>query len=86
MDVRRGNTGVRWVGFHHPLVFWSINLDNNYERGAVNMTKYFKIKFYIKKMFNRTAHIRHLCRKTTVLSYHRCLIKTGVEKMSNIKI
>jgi hypothetical protein len=48
MDVRRRNTGVRWVGFH-PLVFWSLNLDNNYERGVVNMTKYLKIKFYIKK-------------------------------------
>ena len=29
---------------------------------------------------NRTAHIRHLCRKTTVFSYHRCLFKTGVKK------
>jgi len=33
---------------------------------------------------NRTAHIRYQCSKTTVLSYHRCLINTGVEKMSNI--
>ncbi len=31
-----------------------------------------------------TAHIPHQCRKTTVLSCHRCLIKTGVEKMNNI--
>ncbi len=31
---------------------------------------------------NRTAHIRHQCRKTTLLSCHRCLINTGVEKMS----
>ncbi len=30
---------------------------------------------------NRRAHIRHLCRKTAVLSCHRCLIDTGVEKM-----
>ncbi len=29
---------------------------------------------------NRTARIRHQCRKTTVLSCHRCLINTGVEK------
>ncbi len=29
---------------------------------------------------NRTAHIRHQWRKTTVLSCHRCLINTGVEK------
>jgi hypothetical protein len=26
------------------------------------------------------AHIRHQCRKTTVISYHRCLINIGVEK------
>jgi len=32
---------------------------------------------------NRTAHIRHLCRKTTVLSSHRCHINTGVEKNNN---
>jgi hypothetical protein len=34
--------------------------------------------------FNRTACIRHLCRKTIVLSYHRCLINIGAEKMNNI--
>jgi hypothetical protein len=30
---------------------------------------------------NRTAHIRHQCIKATVLSCHRCLINTGVEKI-----
>jgi hypothetical protein len=30
--------------------------------------------------------IKHQCRKTTVLSCHRCLINTGVEKMNNIEI
>ncbi len=35
---------------------------------------------------NRRAHIRHQCRKTTVLSCHRCLINTGVEKMNYIQI
>ncbi len=34
--------------------------------------------------YNRSTHIRHKCRKTTVLSCQRCLIKTGVEKMNNI--
>ncbi len=29
---------------------------------------------------NRQARIRHQCRKTTVLSCHRCLINTVVEK------
>jgi hypothetical protein len=33
---------------------------------------------------NRTGHIRHKCRKTTVLSCHRCLINTCFEKMNNI--
>ncbi len=36
------------------------------------------IKIYI------TAHIRHLCSKTTVSSCQRCLINTGAEKMNNI--
>jgi hypothetical protein len=34
--------------------------------------------------FNGTAHIRQQCRKTTVLSCHGCLIKTGLEKMNSI--
>jgi hypothetical protein len=29
---------------------------------------------------NKTALIRHQCRKTTVLSCHICLIKNGAEK------
>jgi hypothetical protein len=33
---------------------------------------------------NRTARIRHQCRKTPVLRCHSCLIKYGVEKMKNI--
>jgi hypothetical protein len=32
---------------------------------------------------NGTTHIRHQCRKTAVLSCHRCLINTGVEKVNN---
>ncbi len=35
---------------------------------------------------NRTARIRHKCRKTTVSSSLRCLINTGVEKMNYILI
>ncbi len=33
---------------------------------------------------NGTARIRHQCRKTAVLSCHRYLINSGVEKMNNI--
>jgi hypothetical protein len=35
---------------------------------------------------NGTVRIRHRCKKTTVLSCHRCLIYTGVAKMNNILI
>ncbi len=31
---------------------------------------------------NATVRIRHQCRKNTVLSCHRCLINSGVEKMN----
>ncbi len=31
---------------------------------------------------NKTVCIRHQCRKTNVLSCHRCLINTGVEKLA----
>jgi hypothetical protein len=35
-----------------------------------------------KNLSNGTAHIRSQCRKTTVLSCLRCLVKTGFEKMN----
>jgi hypothetical protein len=34
---------------------------------------------------NRT-HIRHQCRKTTILSCHRCLTNTGVKKEHHLNI
>ncbi len=36
----------------------------------------------VMKLFAFLRHwrIRHICRKTTVLSCHRCLINTGIEK------
>ncbi len=34
--------------------------------------------------YNGTAHNRHQCRKTAVLSCHIFLINSGVEKMNNI--
>jgi hypothetical protein len=39
-----------------------------------------------KKSFynDRRACIIHQCRKTTVISCHRCLINTGIEKMTYI--
>ncbi len=38
----------------------------------------------LKNSYNRRALIRHQCRKTTVLSCHRCLINTCIEKMNSI--
>ena len=38
-----------------------------------------------KVSHNRTAHFRPQCRKTTVLSCHRCLIKTGIKKGGTFK-
>ncbi len=43
-------------------------------------------KHGVKNVINRIARIRNQCRKATVISCHRCLTKTGVEKMNNIKI
>ncbi len=40
-------------------------------KGGINKTFY---------NCNRTTHIRHQCRKTTVLTCHGCLFNTGVEK------
>ena len=39
-----------------------------------------KVISYRKRSFNGTARIWHDCRKTTVLSCHRCLINTVVGK------
>jgi hypothetical protein len=36
------------------------------------------------KWFNRTMGIRHQCRIMNVLSCHRCLINTGIEKINSI--
>jgi hypothetical protein len=38
----------------------------------------------MKDQSTRTVHIRHQCRKTIVLSCHRSLINTGVEKINYI--
>ncbi len=35
---------------------------------------------------NRRARIRHQCRKTTILRYHKCLINSGVEKWQHLNI
>ncbi len=49
-----------------------------------NERKREKINYLLHDGDIRTAHIRCQWRKTTILSCHRCLINTGVEKMNNI--
>jgi hypothetical protein len=49
--------------------------------------KTFIVKVQSFKTFlqcNIIAHVRRLCGKTAVLSNHRCLINTGVEKNENL--
>jgi len=53
----------------------------NFER---TLSKPIKLCNHVYLTCNRTELVRHHCRKTTVLSCHRCLINTGVEKMNNI--
>ena len=36
--------------------------------------------------YNRTVRVKHQCRKTTVLSWHRCLINTGVKNELHLNI
>ncbi len=42
------------------------------------------VQISFKGNFNKRACIIHQCRKTTILSSHRCLINIVVEKMNNI--
>jgi len=49
--------------------------------GLVKNCNNYSTNYYL---LNRTALILHQCMKTNVLSCHRYLIKTGVEKMNNI--
>jgi hypothetical protein len=44
----------------------------------------FDVILLTKNWDNMRACIRHQCMKTTFLSCHRCLLKTGIEKISNI--
>jgi hypothetical protein len=39
---------------------------------------------HFKRYLNGAACIKHQCKKTTMLSCHRCNVNTGVEKMNDI--
>ncbi len=51
---------------------------------AIAQSRWKSNKTFFIVTYNGTSCIRLQCRKTTVLSSHRCLINTGVEKMNNI--
>jgi hypothetical protein len=40
----------------------------------------------LKNVNNRTAHIRHQCRKTTVFGCQRCLINSGAKNELHLNI
>ncbi len=64
------------------IMTFSINVKTSAENR--NWARYADCHFAECHYANRTACIRHHYRKTTVLSCHRCLINTGVEKMNHI--
>ncbi len=49
------------------------------------MVKHVKISVSTESL-NRTVCNGHQCRKTTVLSFHRCLLKTGVKNELHLNI
>ncbi len=63
----------------HPQKFLLFHLENTHLERIQDLMK----QYYC---CNRTARTRHQCRKTTVLSCHRCLNNTGVEKMNSHRI
>jgi len=70
------------------LLFGSMKLDHpqkyvcKYKRNV--QKELGKVTVSKSELANGTAHIRHQCRKTAVLSCHRYLFNSGVEKMNNI--
>jgi hypothetical protein len=65
--------------------FWEkLNFKSGCADIGINLTEKKSFFSSLDKNFNGTARIRHQCRKAAVLSYHRFLINSGVEKMNNI--
>ncbi len=66
----------------------SIKTDKEYSITAylfgALMKKMLHLVLLRKSIQNRGAHIRYQCRKTTVLSCHRCLINTGSKNINTI--
>ena len=77
--------------FHHTTFFFLFKVQKNVsfhdvtsETTCLFQGRQVVISALSITAHNRTARIRHQCRKTIVLSCHRCLFNTGVEKMNNI--
>ncbi len=63
---------------HRRILPVAVTYDN------CKITEQSSLYYDCKHAYNKRACIRHQCRKAAVLSCHRCLINTGVEKMNDI--
>jgi hypothetical protein len=64
-------------------IIWLLQRDNPTKKFCATNNSMFVLQYEFITT-NLTAWIRHQCRKTTVLTCHRCPINAGVEKMNNI--
>ncbi len=85
MKIRAVENSALLKLFHKPMHHQSVYLMQiwDFKKRECTQIMIFSSVWDNKTRMNQ-AHIRHLCMKTTVLSYHRCLINTCVEKMNNI--
>ncbi len=73
--VQTSQTGGQWYSDTSPFSIpwlnhcWFLKFNNHFGKDVIA---------------NRRAKSRHQCRTTSVLSFHRRLIYTGVEKTNNI--
>ncbi len=72
------------VWIEEKCVFWQICFAQLHSLIFKCLQTYFLVinnsKDSTKNCYNRRTHIRHQCRKTTLITCQRCLINTGVEK------
>jgi len=54
------------------------------ENYSQHMSTHMRQNFFSISSDKRATCFKHLCRKTTVLSCHKCLLNTGVDKINNI--
>jgi hypothetical protein len=70
------STSIGTSQIKKKLYTFNLHLYSGWRSGSYSNRSLVFFTVYI----NRTAHIRHLCWKITVLSCHRSLMKAGVEK------